>query len=629
MTLRMLFDEIRANVQKISGELGYPAVTFDLSEASKPEFGDISCNIGFLLSKHLKKRPSDISESIAKKYQECKKELVSEVRVHPSGYLNFVANYHVLIRNIMHLSAEKNYGQIDLGKNSRVVVEHTSVNPNKALHIGHVRNIIIGDTVARILHKACYDVKVLNYVDDSGLQVADIIVGFRFGGFSIEPPQGQKFDHYCGDVVYVSVTERYDKEPSLAEKRVLVLKELEEGRSDIAKLGDQITKRVLEEQLKTCWRLGASYDCLNFESQIVRSGLWKTVFEKMKSMGIIYLEEGGKNSGCWVIRSETEAEEDKVLVRSNGIATYIAKDIPYASWKLGILEDPFYYKKYATQKNNQTLWETTLDNTGTRHDFTGNMVITVIDSRQSRLQKIITKIISDFKSASKSYVHLGYESVTLSHDTAKTLNLDTGGKSVQMSGRKGIYVNADYVLDILGVKTYEEAKKRNPELGEEQLVRIAEQVAVGALRYTMIRQDLDKMITFDMTESLSLEGDTGPYIQYAYARAVRILEKSGQEPRLDAASFDLLATAYEKELAKTIGKFDIQVEDSAKNLSPKIIARYCYDLAVSFNSFYEHIKVLAAESADTTNARLCLVWSFKETLEKALCLLGIDAPDRM
>jgi arginyl-tRNA synthetase len=628
MTLRLLFDEIQSSVQKICVNIGYPQIEFDVSEASRPEFGDVSCNIGFLLSKSLKKKPFDIAESIANEYKKNKGILISEAFAHPSGYLNFTANYSRLIKSVIQSSKEENYGEVDVGNNSKIVVEHTSINPNKALHVGHVRNIIIGDTVARILQKAKYDVRVLNYVDDSGLQVADIIVGFKYGGFAKEPPNGQKFDHYCGDIVYVNITARYENEPSLAEKRTVVLKELEEGISEIAKFGDGITRRVLDEQLKTCWRLGVTYDCLNFESQIIHSHLWKIVFEKMQSMGIIYLEKEGKNAGCWIIKSDSEVDEDKILVRSNGIATYIAKDIPYAAWKLGILEDPFYYKQYTVQHNGRILWETVLENNGMKLNFTGDSVVTVIDSRQSRLQKIITKIMSDFKSKEKSYIHLGYESVTLSADTAKTLNLDTGGKSVQMSGRKGIYVNADYVLDILGVRTYDEAKKRNPDLDEITLVKISEQVAIAALRYAMIKQDLDKIITFDMTESLSLEGDTGPYLQYAYARAMRILEKASQEPEFDV-SFDNLITVHEKNLAKIIGKFDIQVEDSAKNLSPKIIARYCYDLAAAFNSFYEHVKVLTAETGELVNTRLCLVWSFEKTLGKALVLLGIDTPDRM
>ncbi len=625
MTLRLLFDEIRSNLVEICNKLGYTSTGFEVTEASRPEFGDVSCNIGFLLAKSLKKRPSDIAAIIANEYNKNKGRFVSDASAHPSGYLNFVANYTALTSSVISSSINPDYGQVSIGKNSKVIVEHTSVNPNKALHVGHVRNIIIGDVVSRILQKASYDVSVLNYVDDSGLQVADIIVGFKYGGYSEQPPEGQKFDHYCGDVVYVNITERYGKDKTLEEKRTLVLKELEEGKSDIAKFGDSITRRVLEEQLKTCWRLGASYDCLNFESQIVRSNLWKNVFEKMKSMNIVELEKEGKNAGCWVIKGE--AEDDKVLVRSNGIATYIAKDIPYAAWKLGILDDPFFYKKYAIQKNNRILWETTLDSKDAKMKFSGDKVITVIDSRQSRLQNIITKIMRDFKSKEDAYSHLGYESVTLSPDTAKSLGLDTGGKSIQMSGRKGIYVNADYVLDILGTKTYEEAKKRNPDLDEIRLVQISEQVALGALRYAIIKQDLDKIITFDISESLSLEGDTGPYVQYAYARAVRILEKAGMIPKFDVVFNEL--TPYEKGLVMAIGKFDIQVEDAAKNLSPKTIAKYCYEMAVLFNSFYEHVKVLTAESEPLKNTRLCLVYSFKETISKALNLLGMDAPDRM
>ena len=626
MTLRLLYNEIRLGVQQLCDTLGYPTTEFDISEASRPEFGDVSCNVGFLLAKALKKKPFDIAQTLAQEYNKNLGTYVSEASAHASGYLNFVANYTKLVPDVIHSSLGSDYGTVNLGKNSKMVIEHTSVNPNKALHVGHVRNIIIGDTIARILHKASYDTSVLNYVDDSGLQVADIIVGFKYGGYSDKAPEGQKFDHYCGDVVYVKITEKYETDKQLVELRSHVLKELEEGTSEIAKFGDEITRRVLEEQLKTCWRLGVTYDCLNFESQIVRSKLWFQAFEKMKSMGITTLELEGKNAGCWVIKAESE--DDKVLVRSNGTATYIAKDIPYAAWKLGILEDPFYYKHYTVQTTGRVLWQTTLDSRDTKMHFAGDHVITVIDSRQSRLQKLITQIMSDFKSKPDSYVHLGYESVTLSPDTAKTLDLDTGGKSVQMSGRKGIYVSADYVLDVLSQHTFDEAKKRNPELDEIGLVKIAEQVAIGALRYTMIKQDLDKIITFDLTESLSLEGDTGPYIQYAHARALRILEKSGKSPNFET-NLDGLDTVYERDLAKVIAKFDLQVEDAAKNLSPKIIAKYCYQLAVSFNTFYEHVKVLTADSESTVNARLCLVYSFKETLAKALQLLGIDAPERM
>jgi arginyl-tRNA synthetase len=342
-------------------------------------------------------------------------------------------------------------------------------------------------------------------------------------------------------------------------------------------------------------------------------------------MKLVEFENEGKNSGCWVIRGEGK-EEDKVIVRSNGTATYIAKDIPYAAWKLGLLEDPFNYKKYQKSQNtSRILWQTTLvDSDDPKQNFSGDKVITVIDSRQARLQKIITTLMAKFKSTSDAYVHMGYESVTLSPETARTLGLNTEGKQAQMSGRKGLYVNADSVYDLLKKKTIEETNKRHPEMSESEIQNIAHQISVGTLRYEMIKQDLDKIIAFDLTKSLSLEGDTAPYIQYTHARAVRIIEKSGKVPSIDV-DFSLLQNPNELNLVRLIGLFDRQVRDAAKNLSPKVIARYCHDLAVAFNSFYEHVKVLDIGDEHLENTRLCLVNSFKLTVERSLDLLGITA----
>jgi len=627
MTFKILIEEIHSNLQKITDEQNFPSVSF-VVEPSKPNFGDVTCNIAFLLSKHLKKKPHDIALSISENYQKFLGEKIKKVEAHPSGYINFFANLTYLNEIILKDSMKKDYGDIDLGKKSKIIVEHTSVNPNKALHIGHVRNVVIGDTVSRLLRKANYDVRVLNYVDDSGLQVADIIVGFKHCGYSDNTPSNQKFAQYCGDEVYVKTTEKYSDDPSLEKKRSEILQDLENQNSDVAKFAETITKKILADQLETCWELGATYDCLNFESQIIRSGLWNRIFEKMKEMKLVELEKEGKNANCWVIRGEKN-EDDKILVRSNGTATYIAKDIPYAAWKLGIIDDPFNYQKYSLQKDGKTLWQTTLNESSEpKQNFFGEKVITVIDSRQSRLQKIITSLMSQFTSIENSYVHLGYESVTLSSETAKTLGLDTKGKQAQMSGRKGMYVNADEVIELLKQKTFDETKKRNPELDNKSLEQIAQDVAIGTIRYEMIKQDLDKIITFDYEKSLSLEGDTAPYIQYTNARASRILEKAGFSPNFDVA-FDLLENEYEVNLVKLIGKFDLHVQDAANNLSPKVISKYCYELAVSFNAFYEKVRVLDPQNKILTNVRLCLVSSFKLTLQKALYLIGITAPDKM
>jgi len=628
MTFQLILDEIKNNLKKILDDLSISDVNFSV-EVAKPGFGDVSSNIAFLLAKELKKNPKEITQMLFEKYSQCSSTLVLKTEAHPSGYLNFFADWTKLSKLILSESYLDTFGDVDIGNNSNIIVEHTSVNPNKALHIGHIRNIVVGDTVSRILTKANYHVHVLNYIDDSGLQVADIIVGFKHFKFDEEPPNGKKFDHYCGDDVYVKTTQKYELDSSLEEIRKNTLKELEDGNSETAAFGDMITRKVLAGQLETCWNLNVSYDCLNFESQIIRSGLWSKIFEKLKEMGLIEFENEGKNAKCWVIRGDNN-EDDKVIVRSNGTATYIAKDIPYAAWKLGLLDDPFYYQKYdANQPNSKTLWQTSLNNdAATPQNFTAQKVITVIDSRQERLQKIITTLMEKFNSIPNSYVHLGYESVTLSSDTAKTLGLETDGKQAQMSGRKGVYVSADSVCELLKQKITEETKKRHPEMEDSEIEKIAQSVSIGTLRYEMIKQDLDKIITFDLAKSLSLEGDTAPYIQYAYARASRILEKSGIKPTTDV-DFSLLEEKSELNLLKTIGLFNLQVRDAANNFAPKVIARYCHDLAVAFNSFYEHVKVLDSDNDELKSSRICLVNSFNITLEKALNLLGISAPNRM
>ena len=628
MTFQSIIDEIDNNLKKILEGFSISNLNFSV-EVAKPGFGDVSSNISFLLAKELKKSPKDIAQILSEKYSQCTSTLVLKSEAHPSGYLNFFADWTKLSELILSESYLDTYGDVDIGNNSNIIVEHTSVNPNKALHIGHIRNIVVGDIVSRILSKANYKVNVLNYIDDSGLQVADIIVGFKHLGFSEEPPNGKKFDHYCGDDVYVKTTQKYELDSTLEDVRKNTLKELEDGDSETAAFGDVITRKVLASQLETCWNLNVAYDCLNFESQIIRSGLWTKIFEKLKEMNLIEFENDGKNVGCWVIRGDGK-EEDKVIVRSNGTATYIAKDIPYAAWKLGLLADPFYYQKYdSLQPNSKILWQTTLNDVDTTpQNFTAQKVVTVIDSRQERLQKIITTLMEKFNSIPNSYIHLGYESVTLSSETAKTLGLDTDGKQAQMSGRKGLYVSADSVCELLKQKIIEETKKRHPEMNDDEIEKIAQSVSIGTLRYEMIKQDLDKIITFDLAKSLSLEGDTAPYIQYAYARASRILEKSGDTPTINV-DFSLLQEKSELELIKIVGLFNLQVRDAANNFSPKVISRYCHDLAVAFNSFYEHVKVLESDNDDLKSSRICLVNSFNLTLEKALGLLGIDAPHRM
>ncbi|MEM4309491.1 MAG: arginine--tRNA ligase [Candidatus Nitrosocaldus sp.] len=637
MTMRRAIDEARALLDEAISHYGLKDVVYDVAEPKEEQYGDLYSNLAFQLSKILRKSPSMIAEEVcrlcSKSIAGCR--LIRAMEPHRAGYINFRLNIHELAKITLEEVKSKGrmYGSIDVGKGKRVMIEHTSVNPNKALHIGHVRNLVLGDTIYRILRFTNHNAIVLNYIDDSGLQVADIIVGFRFLNFPLE--SSKKFDHYCGDDVYVKVNEMYDHDPSLLAKRREVLKAMEDYNSDIARFAREVTVRVLNEQLKTCWRLNARYDCLNFESQIIASKLWDNALRLMQRKDIIKVDDdpASKYHGCVVVKAGIEGEE-KVLIRSDGTATYIAKDIPYAMWKLGILEDPFKYVEYAKQPDGSILWATSLDGAGSLHINGAEMAITVIDVRQSRLQNIIAKILSMLDNDSSRYKHLAYEVVALSANTARLFNIEIGDKRfAHMKGREGIYINADDMLDRLHNKAYEEVKARNPDEDEQWLHRTAESIAVASIRYSMLKQDLDKIITFDIEDALNLHGESGQYIQYAYARASRILEKAssiavvGEEMGIDIDSTHI--GSEEIALVKAIARFDMVVEDTVKSLNPKTIARYCYILAMVFNEFYEKVPVLHEKDEHLIKMRLSLVRAFITTMSNCMSLLGIDALERM
>ena len=640
MTFRLLIDEIRELLSTSLSNLGYNQQDFNISESPRKEFGDLSCNVAFLLSKKLKKKPFDIANEIIKEelnpYIERKKanksvSFILSVESHPSGYINFKANIVNLASHTLKAVLENaNYGFMNIGHCQKITIEHTSINPNKALHVGHMRNVIIGDILYRILKATNYEARVLNYIDDSGLQVADIVVGFKFGGLPLYAnDKSIKFDQYCGDEVYVKINEMYKDDHNLQEKRRLVLKEIEQGTSEIAQFALEISLRVLKDQLETCWRMKAHYDLLNFESHIVISGLWSKSFEMLKQNCIATLQTQGKNKDCWVIPQDNE--EEKVIVRSDGTVTYIAKDIPYAAWKLGLVEDPFFYYRFADQWDGSILWATTLDpkvGNGEHPCFNSSeKVITVIDSRQARLQRIITKVLSLLQGNNDKYYHLAYEAMTLSSETAKSLGLNIGDRQfMHISGRKGIYVNADYVLNKLQITAYREVKKRNPDLSDDDANTIAEEIGISAIRYNLIKQDLDKIITFDIVDSLSLEGNTGPYLQYTYARSQRILEKYGK--KIKSGNF-LLIQEYEANLIKIIAKMDLVIEEAVKTLDPKLPAKYAYDLATAFNLFYEKVPVLREKNKEIMLSRLVLVKCFGITLKNIFSVLGISALNRM
>jgi arginyl-tRNA synthetase len=473
---------------------------------------------------------------------------------------------------------------------------------------------------------------VLYYVDDSGLQVADIVVGFKYAGFPINPPNpGTKFDQYCGNEVYVKINELYLNNPDLLQKRKSVLKSIEEGNSDLSTFAKDISLRVLKDQLKTCWNLRVRYDLLNFESDIVASKLWEEMFEILKNEGKAVYETEGKNKGCWVIRG-SDGDDDKVLIRSDGTLTYMAKDLPYAAWKLGLFSDPFLYYAFSEQWDTSILWADTLDKSvgsPPKRQFGGaEIVINLMDSRQSRLQTIISSTLSAVVKYDKGrYLHLSYEPVTLSSRTAKSLGIHVGKPSTHMSGRKGIFVGADQVMEILYKKAKEEILSRYPKITDPELSAISESLGRAAVRYNLIKQDLERPIVFDLEESLSLDGDTGPYLQYAFARSQRLLEKGDFTRK--SVRFASLVHDKERNLIRELSKMDLIIEQCSSQMNPKLIARYAHRLSVAFNLFYEQVPILKEANVSLVSARLLLVKAFNIVMKLALNCLGIDPLNRM
>jgi arginyl-tRNA synthetase len=349
MTFDLLEEEVKKLLRIQLGEVD----EYDLKEPPRPELGDLSSSICFRIAKKMNTNPIEFAEKIAEKIKKVLPvdSLIGDVNA-VNGFLNFKVNFEKFASVTIHrvLFEDSRYGALNIGNNKKVLIEHTNVNPNKAMHIGHARNTCLGDSLVRLLRFTGYNVYALNYIDDTGSQIADVVVGFKYLGFNLEPPNGMRFDKYCGDEIYVKVNKLYEEHPELEKYRAEVLKMIEEGDNEIAKFTRYVAERVLADQLKTCWRLGAYFDLLNWESDIVRAGLWEEASAMLKSKGLMIYETEGDYKGCWIIKLKHiprfSKETDKIVVRSDGTLTYIAKDLPYAMWKVGLLNKDFSYKVY-------------------------------------------------------------------------------------------------------------------------------------------------------------------------------------------------------------------------------------------------------------------------------------------
>jgi arginyl-tRNA synthetase len=623
---------------------------FNVEYPPRAELGDFACTVAFALAKELKRSPRQIATELAAGI--ILPDGVERAEIAGGGYLNLFLDRRAIPSLILADHRRGPMAEVP----GKVIVEHTNINPNKAAHIGHLRNAVLGDTLVRLLRHAGRRVEVQNYIDDTGVQVADLVIGFihirKMDLESIRDLQG-RFDYYCWDL-YAEVTAWYDADESGDRRRELrggTLKHMEEGINPEASMARHLAGRIVNCHLATMDRIGARYDLLPWESHILGMKFWATAFDKLKATGAIRLESDGRRAGCWVMEmpgeDEGPGEDAKIIVRSNGTVTYVGKDIAYQLWKFGLLGSDFRYRKLHEYPDGSPLWTTSLEGEADAPPFGhGTEVYNVIDVRQSYLQRVVTQGLRalGYGSEADRSSHFAYEMVALSPACARTLGYEveaTGGKAVEMSGRRGTGVKADDLLDALIEAAGEEVRKRSEGIPDEEVRAISERVAVGALRYFMIRVTRNSLIAFDFSEVLSFEGETGPYILYSIVRAGNILNKFRERTGLamvdpgplmgeaDWSIFESEPVDDHWELAALLARFDDMVEQTLRSQEPATFAKYLFTLAQRFNHFYHGFPVIHEEDGGRRAARACLTWLFAERMKLGCALIGIEVPSRM
>jgi arginyl-tRNA synthetase len=618
--------------------------------------GDLAVTVAFQLARTLKKAPRAIAQELAVDVGSLPG--VARIDVAPNGYLNlFLDRAAFLLARVR--------GELSTVRpvEPKTIVEHTAINPNKAAHVGHLRNAALGDTLVRVLRYLDTPVEIQNYIDDTGVQVADVIVGFReleersLDGVR-QIADSTRFDYYCWDL-YSKVTEWYEEDKSRLSIRAAALHDLEHGGNETAEMGAFIVDRIVRTHLNTMARLNIAYDLLTYEGDILRLKFWARAFEILKAQGAVFLQTEGKLAGCWVMKIEegtegtqedAEAEDDgkegareKVIVRSNGVVTYVGKDIANQFWKLGLLGKDFRYRRFLEQVNGRTLWATTSgegDPAAPPFGHSGR-IYNVIDSRQMYLQALLKQALHTLGHVkeAESSIHFSYEMVALSHATARELGYDSRADSgrpfVEVSGRKGLGVKIDDLLDVLTAKASAEVGKRNSEFSTAERDATGAAIAVAAIRYFMLKFSRGKLIVFDMEEALSFEGETGPYLQYAVVRANNIFAKLKEREGLTEADMIPEAGSFPANeeglwaLVLEASRLDEVVDQVVRALEFSVLAKYAFGLAQLFNAFYHRYPILNEEDHDRKRWRAAGVIYFRSQLTRALDLMGIAVPARM
>ncbi|MGI4829578.1 MAG: arginine--tRNA ligase [Janthinobacterium lividum] len=637
----------------------------------KIEFGEMALPIAFELAKRLKKAPRAIAGELQSELAQIPG--VASVEIAGAGYLNIKLDRAATVRRI---AADEHAA---VGGPGFRLVEHTSINPNKAAHVGHLRNAVLGDSFARMLRRAegneagwkqGYDLGVQNYIDNTGVQVADIVVAVTHLKRMTLPQvrewitelleTNERLDYACWDM-YAEVSQWYAADPAQAaarkQLRLDTLHQIEAGNNDVAEIGDLIATGVLRRHLKTMERLGIEYDFLPRESEILHLHFWEAARQLMVDKGVLYHETAGKNAGCWVMRralnqgaeatstlAEGEADEDaKIIIRSNGTVTYVGKDIAYHLWKFGLLGMDFGYKPFREYPQH-TCWISAVEGVQPHPSFGhADAIYNVIDSRQDDPQTQVKEALRalGFVAESEHYTHLNYAMVALTPRCAGELGYtlrdeDKGRAYIEVSGRKGFGVKADDLIDRMIAAARDEVDKRHPELEVGERERIATDIGVGALRFFLLRFTRNTIIAFDFHDALSFEGETGPYVQYAAVRAANIFRKAG------VSEADALAAVADLDLSSLLAndtdvwelwllasRMTLVLEQGIAAAEPAVLAKYAFTLAQSFNNFYHRHHILNETDVSRRALLLATAAVARRELLRVLSWLGIAVPSAM
>jgi arginyl-tRNA synthetase len=633
--------------------------------------GEYALPLSFELAKKLRKPPRKIAEEVVAALGQVPG--FEKFEVAGAGYINARINREEAARLLLDSGA----AQPGSASGKKILVEHTSINPNKAAHIGHLRNAILGDTFVRLLQAAGAKVDVQNYIDNTGVQVADVVVGFLYlekkGKSEIEKliaaagPPPSSFDYYCWDL-YARVSQWYEASKENLKLRLQTLHDIERGGNEAAEIGKLISAAIIRRHLETMQRLGIEYDFLPQESEILHLHFWESAFEQLKQKGVLYFETEGKNKGCWVMKRAVSPqaakrqaaadgndaheakggqdkdgpdEDAKVIVRSNGTVTYVGKDIAYHLWKFGLLGRDFGYQRFYRYPNDRQVWISAETGEQDHPHFGGvNAIYNVIDSRQADPQNNVIEAIRGlgYTEQAEDYHHFSYEMVALTPRCALELGYEVSEEDqkrsyIEVSGRKGFGVKADDLLDSLIAAAQKEVDSRHPEMSEQERHGTASQIAIGALRYFMLKFTKTSVIAFDFKEALSFEGETGPYAQYAIVRATNIFRKAGlSAEEILGGKTDLHFLKEDDELWELwlrAGQLSSMVEQCISTTEPAYAAKFAFQLAQQFNNFYHKHHILTETDEAKKRFLLATAAVVRRALIESLKLMGIGAPSVM